>query len=167
MQFTPQAFTGGNVFIDGIGALGILKSFEPPKLDYDTIEATASIGKYEKVLPSLKPLTAKITLTDVNAVLLAPLSTLIPKVVYVKKNMTSVGITQKDTQIIATMGGVVKVGELPQYEMIKEVEFSFEMAVYTFNYQVNKVPLIIYDVENSIYMINGIDQFASIRKNIT
>ena len=154
MQFTPQAFTGGNVFIDGIGALGILKSFEPPKLDYDTIEATASIGKYEKVLPSLKPLTAKITLTDVNAVLLAPLSTLIPKVVYVKKNMTSVGITQKDTQIIATMGGVVKVGELPQYEMIKEVEFSFEMAVYTFNYQVNKVPLIIYDVENSIYMIS-------------
>lgn len=167
MQFTPQAFTGGNVFIDGIGALGILKSFEPPKLDYDTIEATASIGKYEKVLPSLKPLTAKITLADVNAVLLAPLSTLIPKVVYVKKNMTSVGITQKDTQIIATMGGVVKVGELPQYEMIKEVEFSFEMAVYTFSYQVNKVPLIVYDVENSIYMINGIDQFASIRKNIT
>ncbi|TLD80185.1 phage tail protein [Helicobacter sp. MIT 05-5293] len=167
MQFTPQAFTGGNVFIDGIGALGILKSFEPPKLDYDTIEASASIGKYEKVLPSLKPLTAKITLTDVNAVLLAPLSTLIPKVVYVKKNMTSVGITQKDTQIIATMGGVVKVGELPQYEMIKEVEFSFEMAVYTFSYQVDKVPLIVYDVENSIYMINGIDQFASIRKNIT
>lgn len=167
MQFTPQAFTGGNVFIDGIGALGILKSFEPPKLDYDTIEATASIGKYEKVLPSLKPLTAKIILTDVNAVLLAPLSMLIPKVVYVKKNMTSVGITQKDTQIIATMGGVVKVGELPQYEMIKEVEFSFEMAVYTFSYQVNKVPLIVYDVENSIYMINGIDQFASIRKNIT
>ncbi|WP_300449538.1 phage major tail tube protein [uncultured Helicobacter sp.] len=167
MQFTPQAFTGGNVFIDGIGALGILKSFEPPKLDYDTIEATASIGKYEKVLPSLKPLTAKIILTDVNAVLLAPLSTLIPKVVYVKKNMTSVGITQKDTQIIATMGGVVKVGELPQYEMIKEVEFGFEMAVYTFSYQVNKVPLIVYDVENSIYMINGIDQFASIRKNIT
>ncbi|WP_394908907.1 phage major tail tube protein [uncultured Helicobacter sp.] len=167
MQFTPQAFTGGNVFIDGIGCIGILKGFEPPKLDYDTIEASASIGKYEKVLPSLKPLSAKIILSDINAILLAALSTLIPKVVYVKKNMTSVGITQKDTQIIATMGGVVKVGDLPQYEMIKEVEFSFEMAVYTFSYQVDKVPLIVYDVENSIYMINGIDQFASIRKNIT
>lgn len=167
MQFTPQAFTGGNVFIDGIGCLGVLKSFEPPKLEYDTIEASASIGRYEKVLPSLKPLSAKITLSDINAMLLAPLSTLIPKVVYVKKNMTSVGITQQDTQIIATMGGVCKVGELPNYEMIKEVEFSFEMAVYSFSYQVNKVPLIVYDVENSIYMIDGIDQFASIRKNIT
>ena len=167
MQFTPQAFTGGNVFIDGIGCLGVLKSFEPPKLEYDTIEASASIGKYEKVLPSLKPLSAKITVSDINAMLLAPLSTLIPKVVYVKKNMTSVGITQQDKQIIATMGGVCKVGELPQYEMIKEVEFSFEMAVYSFSYQVDKVPLIVYDVENSIYMIDGIDQFASIRKNIT
>ena len=167
MKFTPQAFTGGNVFIDGIGCLGILKSFEPPKLENDTIEASASIGKYEKVLPSLKPLSAKITLQDINGALLAPLSTLIPKVVYIKKNMTSVGITQQDTQIIATMGGVCKVGELPSYEMLKEVEFSFEMAVYSFVYEVNKVPLIVYDVENSIYTINGIDQFASIRKNIT
>lgn len=166
MKFTPQAFSGGNVFIDGIGCIGILKSFEPPKLDYDTIEATASIGKYEKVLPSLKPLTTKIVVSDINAVTIAALSTLIPKIIYIKQNMTSVGITQQDTQIIATMGGVVKVGELPNYEMIKEVEHTFEMAVYNFTYEVNKKPLIVYDIENSIYAINGIDQFASIRQNI-
>ena len=147
MNFTPQAFSGGNVFIDGIGCIGILKSFEPPKLDYDTIEATASIGKYEKVLPSLKPLSAKLVVSDINAITIAALSTLIPKIIYVKQNMTSVGITQKDTQIVATMGGVVKVGELPNYEMIE-------------------VSLIAYDIENSTYMVNGIDQFASIRKNI-
>lgn len=167
MQFTPQAFTGGNVFIDGIGALGVLKTFEPPKLEYDIIEASASIGKYEKVLPSLKPLSCKITLSDINEMLIAPLSTLIPKIIYIKKNMTSTGISQQDIQIIATMGGVVKIGELPQFEMLKEVEFSFEMAVYSFSYQVNKKPLIMYDIENSIYMVNGIDQFANIRKNIT
>ncbi|MCE3037523.1 phage major tail tube protein [Helicobacter sp. faydin-H20] len=167
MQFTPQAFTGANVFIDGLGALGILKTFEPPKLEYSTIEATASIGKYEKVLPSLKPLNAKMVLTNINPVLIAPLSTLLPKVLYIKQNMTSTGITQEDTQIIATMGGVIKVGELPTFEMEKEVEFSLEMSVYTFTYQVNKVPLIVYDVVNSVYAINGIDQFASIRENIT
>ncbi|MCE3040463.1 phage major tail tube protein [Helicobacter anatolicus] len=167
MQFTPQAFTGANVFIDGLGALGILKTFEPPKLEYSTIEATASIGKYEKVLPSLKPLNAKMVLTNINPVLIAPLSTLLPKVLYIKQNMTSTGITQEDTQIIATMGGVIKVGELPTFEMEKEVEFSLEMSVYTFSYQVNKVPLIVYDVVNSVYAINGIDQFASIRENIT
>ncbi|WP_295702252.1 phage major tail tube protein [uncultured Helicobacter sp.] len=166
MNFTPQAFSGGNVFIDGIGCIGILKSFEPPKLDYDTIEATASIGKYEKVLPSLKPLSAKLVVSDINAITIAALSTLIPKIIYVKQNMTSVGITQKDTQIVATMGGVVKVGELPNYEMIKEIEHSFEIAVYSFVYEVNKVSLIAYDIENSTYMVNGIDQFASIRKNI-
>lgn len=167
MQFSPQAFTGGNVFIDGVGCLGILKTFEPPKIEYATIEASASIGKYEKVLPSLKPLSAKVTLSSVNAVLLAPLSTIIPKVIYIKKNATNVSLTQKDTQIIATMGGVVKIGELPNFEMEKEVELSFEIAVYTFSYQIDKAPIIVYDVENSVFAINGIDQFASIRANIT
>ena len=167
MQFSPQAFTGGNVFIDGVGCLGILKSLELPKFEYSTIEASASIGKYEKVLPSLKPLTAKLTLSSVNAVLLAPLSTILPKVIYVKQNATNVSLTQQDTQIIATFGGVVKVGELPSFEMEKEVELSFEMAIYTFTYQIDKVPVIVYDVENSVFMVNGIDQFASIRNNIT
>lgn len=165
-QFNAQAFTGANLFIDGIGCLGVLKSLEPPKIEQETIEQTSSIGKYEQVLPTLKPLSAKFVVSNVDMVYFNTLNAYIPQVIYVKSNLSSGGMTKKETQIIATFNGNIKILELPKFEMNKEAEMSMEMNVYMFSYQIDKLPSILYDVHNSIYALNGIDQFLEIRKNI-
>lgn len=162
----PQAFTGGNLFIDGIGCLGVLKSFEPPKIENETIEQSSAIGKYEQVLPTLKPLTAKFVVSNVDSIYFNTLNAYIPQVIFVKQNLSQGGTIKKETQIIATFKGNIKILELPKFEMNKEAEMSFEMSVHMFSYESDKVPNIIYDVLNSIYAINGIDQFLEIRKNI-
>lgn len=59
-NLTAQAITGGNLFIDGIGKIGELKSAELPKFEHETIETNSAVGKYEVVLPLLKPLTCKL-----------------------------------------------------------------------------------------------------------
>lgn len=166
IQFNAQAFSGGNLFIDGIGCLGVLKSFEPPKLEQESIEQTSAIGKFEQVLPTLKPLSAKFVVSNVDSMYFNTLNAYIPQAIYIKSNLSSGGITKKETQVIATFQGNIKILELPKFEMNKEAEMSFEMNVYMFSYQVDKVPTIVYDVHNSIYALNGIDQFLEIRKNI-
>ncbi|PAF49061.1 phage tail protein [Helicobacter sp. 12S02232-10] len=165
-NFNPQAFSGGNLFIDGIGCLGVLKSFEPPKIEHEIIEQSNSIGKYEQVLPTLKPLSAKFVVSNVNAVYFNTLNAYLPLNIYIKNNLSSDGLIKKQTQIIATFNGSVKILELPKYEPNKEAELSFEMAVHMFSYQADKAPLLLYDVINSIYAVNGVDQYLEIRKNI-
>lgn len=162
----PQAITGGNLFIDGIGCIGILKSVELPKIEHEVIEQTSSIGKYEQVLLTLKPLSAKFTVSNVDEIYFNTLNPYIPQIIFIKQNLSTGGFLKKESQIISTFKGNIKIVELPKFEMNKEVEMTFEMSVHMFSYEVDKTPSIIYDVLNSIYAINGIDQFLEIRKNI-
>lgn len=160
-----QAITGGNLFIDGIGFFGELVDFEPPKFEHETIEANSEIGKYEMVLPTLKPLTAKFTVNNVSEVYFSLLSTKIKQKVYVKANHS--GSEGDNVPIVATFTGNIKMIETPKFELNKEAHMTFEMSCYTAKYEVNKKPVIVYDIENKIYAVNGDDLYEQIRKNIS
>lgn len=162
----PQAFSGGNVFVDGVGFLGTLKSVEFPKIENETLEVSGSVGKTEMILPTLKPLSAKIEVNNINQIILTSLSSVLPKVFKLKTSLSSTGLSQEETKLEALIGGNVKVAELPKYEVNSEVALSLEISVNSFTYSIDNLPCIVYDFENSIYMINGIDQYANIRKNI-
>lgn len=162
----PQAMTGGNLFIDGIGCIGILKSAEFPKIEHEVIEQSCAIGKYEQVLLTLKPLTAKFIVANVDEIYFNTLNPYIPQIIFIKQNLSTGGLIKKETQIVSTFKGNIKILEFPKFEMNKEVEMTLEMSVHMFSYEVDKTPSIVYDVFNSIYAINGIDQFLEIRKNI-
>ncbi|WP_297959084.1 phage major tail tube protein [uncultured Campylobacter sp.] len=165
MSLKAQAITGGNLFIAGIGLMGELVDFEPPKFEHETIEASAEIGKYEIVLPTLKPLSAKFTINNVSAVYFALLNTKIKQSLYVKANHTDG--EGAATQVVATFSGNIKVLEPPKFEMNKEANLSIEMNCYFCKYDVDKKPVLIYDVDNKIYAVDGIDLYESIRKNIS
>ncbi|PAF44884.1 hypothetical protein BKH46_09365, partial [Helicobacter sp. 12S02634-8] len=141
-----QAITGGNVFINGIGRIGVLKSVELPTLERDVIEQNTSIGKFEQVIPTLKPLTAKFVITEVDEILITAFNSLLPATIYIKKNLTQGALIAEHSQIVATFGGAPKILQFPNFEMNKEVEMSLSMAVYLFTYQKEKIPLIVYDV---------------------
>lgn len=160
-----QAITGGNFFIDGVGLFGELVDFEPPKFEHETIEAASEIGKYELVLPTLKPLSAKFTVNNVSLVYFSLLNTKIRQKVYVKANHS--GSEGKNTAVTATFEGNVKILEAPKFEMNKEANMSIEMSCVVVKYEVDRIPTLLYDAENKIYAVNGNDLYEAIRKNIS
>lgn len=160
-----QAITGGNFFIDGVGLFGELVDFEPPKFEHETIEAASEIGKYELVLPTLKPLLAKFTVNNVSLVYFSLLNTKIRQKVYVKANHS--GSEGKNTAVTATFEGNVKILEAPKFEMNKEANMSIEMSCVVVKYEVDRIPTLLYDAENKIYAVNGNDLYEAIRKNIS
>ena len=160
-----QAITGGNFFIDGIGLFGELVDFEPPKCEHETIEAASEIGKYELVLPTLKPLSAKFTVNNVSETYFGLLNTKTKQKVYIKANHS--GSEGKHVAIVATFEGNVKVLEAPKFEMNKEANMSIEMSCLVVKYEVDKKTTLSYDVENKIYSVNGEDLYEPIRKNIS
>lgn len=163
-NITAQAITGGNLFINGIGMMGELVDAELPKFEHETIEANAQIGKYEMVLPTLKPLNAKFSVNNVSAIYFSLLNTKITQTIYIKKNLSSTNGNEKG--IIVTCMGNIKVLETPKFEMNKEATLSFEMSVITLTYTIDNIPVLVYDAPNGIYIVDGIDIYAKIRKNI-
>ncbi|GMB93627.1 hypothetical protein NHP200010_13500 [Helicobacter bizzozeronii] len=168
-RIEPQAFSGGNVFIDGNGYSGLLKDFEPPKIEFETLEASASIGKYERALPIVKPLSAKITFQAIDSGFFSVLSKQNVAKVVVKSNVSGAEDdgSPKEIQLEATMEGFVKVFEPPKAEMAKEVEVGLEISIITFTYKVDKEEVLSYDKNNSVLKIDGEDQFAAIKNNIS
>ncbi|PAF44166.1 phage major tail tube protein [Helicobacter sp. 11S02629-2] len=166
MNFSPQIFTGGNIFLDGIGNVGLLKSIDMPKLENETLEISGAIGKAELVLPSLKPLSVKFEIQALNPVVIQLCSGVLIKTVNVKLNASQAGIVQTNSKVEGIFIGAAKSTELPKYEINGEVSFSVEMSVYSFTLMLENVPVIVYDFENGIYTVNGIDQLAAIRANI-
>lgn len=166
MTFNTKVFTGANVFVDGVGLLGILKEFTPPKLENDTVETSTSIGKREIVLPTLKPLSATLVLSDVQPFILQAISNVTLKTFKVKANATADTLATSHTKHELTLAGKAKSTELPKFNQGEELSINFELALALFIYSIDNAPVITYDVENSIYAINGIDQYAQIRANI-
>lgn len=163
-SLTAAAITGGNLFIDGIGYLGDLVSATMPKFEQETLEASSSIGKYELVLPTLKPITASFVVNNPNQIYFNLLKQQTKSNIYIKKNLSQMdGI---NIGVVATFEGYIKSLELPNMEMNKEAQLSFEMNCILIKYEVDKKTNLLYDVENGFYTINGSDQYETIRKNI-
>lgn len=163
-NITAGAITGGNLFIGGTGMLGDLVSAEMPKFEYETIEASASIGKYELVLPTLKPLSAKFTISNVSMVYFDLLLLNKTQKIYIKNNISS--MNGVETGITATFEGNLKILEIPNFEMNKEAQLSFEMSCIFVKYEINKKVALTYDAQNGFYVVDGVDQYEKIRKNI-
>ncbi|WP_104682622.1 phage major tail tube protein [Helicobacter felis] len=168
-RIDPQAFTGGSVFIEGSGYAGALKSFEPPKIEFETIEANSSIGKQEIVLPTLKPLNAKVSFQAVNKMIFSLLKKGKLQKIVVKANASSSGETGAitDTAVHATMEGNIKSAEPPKFEMSKELEISVEMSVSKYTYAVGGEEMVNYDIFTATCKLVGEDQFTNIRNNIS
>lgn len=84
-----QAFTGGNLFIKGLGVFGELIDIELPKIEKETIETSSGIGKSELTLPTLKPLTTKISVNNVNKLYFDMLDNTKEQEFYLKANASS------------------------------------------------------------------------------
>lgn len=160
---TAQAITGGNLFVEGIGMFGELTNFEPPAFEHETFESSTQVGKYEVVLPTLKPLVATFGVNKVDKGYFGLLDTSKTHKIYIKNNFSSMS---GEVGVVATFEGNIKVLNAPKHEMNSEVELSFEMSATMVKYEVNGETTLLYDAINSAYEINGKDIYEPIRKNI-
>ncbi|MSN96349.1 phage tail protein [Campylobacter sp. FMV-PI01] len=160
---SAQAITGGNLFVEGIEMFGELKSHEPPTFEHEVIETSGQIGKYEYILPTLKPLTATFTINKVDKIYFGLLDTAKRHKIYVKSNLTHM---DGEVGVVVTFEGNLKVLNAPKFEINTEAELSFEMSATFVKYEADKETLLLYDVINSIYEANGKDIYEPIRKNI-
>lgn len=161
---TASAITGGNLFLDGVGRVGELVSCELPAFEHETLEVSTAIGKHELVLPTLKAMSAKFTVSDVNKAYFDLMNTSERQNIFIKANKSQMdGV---EVGIITTFEGFVKVLNAPNYEMNKEAQLTFEVSCTLVKYEINKETVLLHDVENSFYNVGGVDIFEKIRKNI-
>lgn len=159
-----QAFTGGNLFIDGIGLMGEVVEVELPKIEKETIETSSGIGKFEAVLPVVKPLSTKITVNNLNELYFKMLDSSKTQKLYLKANATN--SNGDDEQIIATFEGKIKSLDGAKFEFNKEANLSFEVSLTFYKLEIAGLRVILYDALNHIFENDGVDMFLAIRKNI-
>lgn len=153
-----------NILVNGVGNLGVSKTFEPPEVEFLTSERDGAMA-VEEVIPLVKAMSAKIVLNEYS------------KEVYsaVSKQFSSEptffcksSIVQGDakTQILHTIKGKVKKLGNPLPDRGKEVEMTLEIAVTAYSKELNGVKVIDIDLENMICIIDGVDLFAELRNHI-
>ncbi|CAD7289595.1 hypothetical protein LMG7974_01672 [Campylobacter majalis] len=162
--FKAQAFTGANFFIDGIGLLGELVDIELPKIEAETLETSSGIGKIEVTLPTIKPLSVKITVNNLNELYFNMLDQSKTQKFYVKANATN--SDGENAQVIATFEGKIKSMSGAKIELNKEANFDFEASVTFYKLEVDAKTQILYDAKNNICQMGAFDLFSTIRKNI-
>ncbi|MDL0089957.1 phage major tail tube protein [Campylobacter gastrosuis] len=159
-----QAFTGANFFIDGVGLLGEVVDIELPKIEAETIESSSGIGKVEVTLPTIKPLSVKVSVNNLNELYFNLLDQSKTQKFYVKANATN--SEGDNTQLIATFEGKIKSMSGAKIEFNKEANFDFEANVTFYKLEVGGKTQILYDAFNNAYEVGGFDLFSTIRKNI-
>lgn len=159
-----QVFTDMNILVDGVGNLGVSKTCEVPKIEYQTIERAGAMAM-EEVLPLLKAMSAKIVLNEWNPLSFTAASNLFGTgtLIICKGSTIQDG---KAIPVIATLGGKVKVLENPFPERGKEVEMTMEIAISSYALIVNNVPVIMIDLPNLVCVIGGVDLYAELRAHI-
>lgn len=159
----PDIINEQNLFIEGLGFLGLASKIELPAIEFETIEQTG-VYKGEIATDILKAMIAKFTLKEYNPVIWQALS---------KRGVQSPSIYAKwdskgkniNAPQVATFRGKIKKLE-DNLEVGKEAELVFEMAVDFYKRESYGKTLLLIDTENLICEINGVDQWAAVKANV-
>ncbi len=164
MGRSRQVFTDMNILLDGIGNVGVSKTCELPKIEYQTIERDGAMAM-EEVIPLIKAMSAKIVFNEFNPLAYTAASNLFGTgtLIICKGSTVQDG---KAVPVMATLGGNVKVIDNPFPERGKEVELTLEIAVSSYALLINNIPVVAIDIKNLVCVIGGVDLYADLRNHI-
>ncbi len=159
----PQIVSDVNIFVDGVGFLGVVdkENFELPEIE--EITETIKSGGFERSFGTgiFKKLEFKFTIKEINSIIYTALGT-------AKK-------TGKGTMFICK-GNAVQDGKKKGFiATIKSSNFSIshkgadttlkgEARFYMFEF--DGIPLVVMDTDNVIADIGGVDYLEEVRKNL-
>ena len=139
----PQVIQEGNVYIDGIGYLGVTKKLKLPTIEFEMIENKGAL--------STNYTTGMLKATEVEFT-----------VSVLDKNMwVNLGLNSFTNRIPWLFKASIF-----QSGKSKTVPFSAAFTGDIISYEVDGVPMVLKDSENMICVIGGVDYMAGVRSNL-
>ena len=162
----PEKINGVNVFIDGIGHLGVVEEVKLPEVkqklesvNVGGIERDIQTGVFEKM-------EAEITLTEyspiVYAAMAANMKKGLPVVFICKANIVQGGVKKG---VVATIAGDVTINDnsLKGGETAKR---TIKVSVRKYALEIDGKQGVLIDVDNLVAVLDGVDVLEELRKNI-
>ena len=162
----PQIMKDINIFVDGIGHLGTSEEIKLPNIKFKTegfnrggFEKEISLGTFEK-------LEAEVTLAEYSPIVFAAMAA--GTVTGLGVNITVKGsIYQegKSKQAIATIQGNIDIDD-GSWKPNEQVKRKLTMSVNLYAMEIDGKQACLFDVNNMIAMIDGVDFLATLRSQI-
>ena len=67
---------------------------------------------------------------------------------------------------MAVTGDIIEI-DPGSFESGKEMEVNVKLAVHFLDLNIDKIPMIVFDVENMICLIGGVDYLTKVRSNLS
>lgn len=165
-RIIPNAIEDVTIFIDGKGYLGVAESFTPPTITQKTIDALGAANS-KRASGSIEPLeiSVKISVLDVNLWNAYGINTYINRVPLVFK----ASVHQENTSVpfMAIVTGDFEEVSRAEFKSGDKIEIELKIQVHKYAETINNVPTILYDADNTILMMGGVDYFEKVRENLS
>jgi P2 family phage contractile tail tube protein len=163
---TPEKISDVNVFIDGVGHLGVVEEVKLPEVkqklesvNVGGIERDIQTGVFEKM-------EAEITLTEYSPIVYAAMAANIKKglpVVFIcKANIVQGGVKKG---VVATIAGDITINDnsLKGGETAKRI---IKVSVRKYALEIDGKQGVLIDVDNLVAVLDGVDVLEELRKNL-
>lgn len=162
----PQTLTDINIFVDGIGHLGTSKKVTLPKIEQ--IRETQTAGGFERSLDTgiFKELSAEFVLSEYSPIVFAAMAA--GSATNLGVNITVKGSFFQDgkrTSILATLQGSIDIDD-GDMEANKAVERKISMKPNLYAMEIDGKQRCLFDTNNMIAIVDGVDMLADLRSHI-
>ncbi|PSM51370.1 phage tail tube protein FII [Campylobacter blaseri] len=163
MRIAPMVLQEANVFINGKGYLGVTKKFKIPTLEQEVTQAKGALTT-EYSAGVFKPMEVEIPLSVVDFNLYAGfgLNNLTNKIPLLIKGSIHQSGKEKQELALAITGDFKSI-EHGDYEAGAEFETTLKASVHFMSLTIDGKPLIVYDVDNMICIVGGVDYMSKVR----
>jgi len=162
----PEKINGVNVFIDGIGHLGVVEEIKLPEIK-QKLESVVSGGIERDIQTGVfEKMEAEITLTEyspiVYAAMAANMKKGLPVVFICKANIVQGGVKKG---VVATIAGDVTINDnsLKGGETAKR---TIKVSVRKYALEIDGKQGVLIDVDNLVAVLDGVDVLEELRKNL-
>ena len=163
---TPEKISSVNVFIDGVGHLGVVEEVKLPEVKQKL--ESVNVGGIERDIQTgiFEKMEAEITLTEYSPIVYAAMAANMKKglpVVFICKSQIVQGGEKKG--VIATIAGDITVNDnsLKGGETAKR---SIKVSVRKYVWEIDGKQGVMIDVDNLIGIIDGVDVLEELRKHL-
>ena len=168
MRKIPQVVQDVNVFVNGQGYLGYAKSVGVPTIEQEMIESKGAISA-SFATGTFKPceIEFKIAKIDANMYATLSLNNFTSRVPFLFKASLYEPSKNKTVPFsMAITGDIISIA-VKELGAGEEMEVTIKVAVHFLDINVESIPMILFDVENMIYLVGGVDYLANVRANLS
>ncbi|EJP75096.1 MULTISPECIES: phage major tail tube protein [Campylobacter] len=163
----PQVVQEANVYINGQGYLGVVKSLTIPKIEQEMVEMKGALsGNFASGSIKAVEMEFKLNILDKNMFLGYGLNTWKNRIPFLFKASIFQAGREPMPFSMAVTGDIIEI-DPGSFESGKEMEVNVKLAVHFLDLNIDKIPMIVFDVENMICLIGGVDYLAKVRSNLS